>query len=318
MPDQGVDEILAAFESDGDARMDGELRPVAVPSDSPVYHYTNARGLKGIVDKDAIWLTERVHVNDPTELAYGLGFAIEWCDRQVDNDDLVTRVFFKQFRRGVDQLLDPVAAYVGSFSLRADILSQWCRYADDGRGFCLEFSPGFLGTQWNSHSDPGRVLAYLVDYRDDEIKRRQESCLERAREYIKRPEVVAALAHEPSRRELVVGMQALISYELLWNTLQFKHRAYGEEHEARVLLTGDAIPVRASAMHKTRVRGDEIVSYIELPFSPSIRSSGALRRLIVGPAASRETDLSVKTFLQSAGIDRVEVIRCDIPYRSTR
>ena len=318
MADSAVQTLLAAFEKNSDARMEGELRPLSVPLDSRVYHYTDAQGLKGILETDAIWLTERVHLNDPTEVAYGLRFAQDWCEKQVDSDHPLTRVLFGQFTRGVAQVLERIAAYIGSFSLREDILSQWCRYADDGRGFCLEFSPGFLGSQWNTHSDPGRVFAYLVNYSGDELKARQESCLARALEYIRRPEVERALVQEPLRREILVGMHTLISYELLWNTMQFKHHAYVDEREARVLLTGDARPVRSHAIHRTRVRRSEVVSYVELPFSPSIRSSGVLRRLIVGPASSRETHLSARALLQSVGLDHVETIQCDIPYRSTR
>jgi hypothetical protein len=77
-----VREILATFSKECDARMDGDLRQSPVPANSSVYHYTDAHGLKGIVEKDAIWLTNRVHLNDPTELAYGLGFAIDWCEKQ--------------------------------------------------------------------------------------------------------------------------------------------------------------------------------------------------------------------------------------------
>jgi hypothetical protein len=157
-----------------------------------------------------------------------------------------------------------------------------------------------------------------VNYREEEIKVRQESCLARARDYIRRPDVSKALSQATLRKELVVGMHALISYELLWNTLQFKHHAYSEECEARVLLTGDAPNVSSSTIHKTRVRKNELVSYIQLPFAPSIRSSGRLQRVIVGPAASNETFLSAKAFLRSAGFSGVEVRKCDIPYRATR
>jgi hypothetical protein len=104
--------------------MDAELRQLPVPSKSPVYHYTNVHGLKGIVESDALWLTDRVHLNDPTELAYGLKFALEWCDTHLDNEPPVVRLFFTQFRRGLDQVLDGIAAYVSSFCLRGDILSQ--------------------------------------------------------------------------------------------------------------------------------------------------------------------------------------------------
>lgn len=311
-------EILRVFSDASDARMDGELQPLPVPKACAAYHYTDAAGLKGIIEKDAIWLTERVHLNDPTELTYGLKFALDWCDKQLETGDRLGSTFFGLLRRGLDSIPPVIAAYVSSFSLAYDVLSQWCRYSDDGRGFCLEFSPDFLENQRTDYSGPGGLYAYVVDYRESEIKDRQESCLARAHEYMKRPDIKRAVSQEHSPREFIVGMQNAITYELIWNALQFKHPAYSDEREVRILLTGDPANLRTCAMHKTRVRRNELVSYVEFPFSPSILTAGLLRRVIVGPAASRESVASAEALLQSAHLGQVEVIQSSIPYRSMR
>src|ERR1039458_6661183 len=39
----------------------------ADPCRGTIYHYTNAEGLRGIVDKHEIWMTNTAFVNDPTE-----------------------------------------------------------------------------------------------------------------------------------------------------------------------------------------------------------------------------------------------------------
>lgn len=92
---------------------------------------------------------------------------------------------------------------------------------------------------------------------------------------MQRPEIPRAISQEPSRKAFVTGMLSAISYELIWNALQFKHKAYGDEREARILLTGDSLRLRATPLHRTRVRRNELVSYVELPFSPSIRTAGS-------------------------------------------
>jgi hypothetical protein len=106
----------------------------------PIFHYTDAGGFKGIIENDNIWLTERTHLNDPTELAYGLKYALDRCDQHVDVNDRLARVFFGSFQDGLARTLNAVGAYVTSFSLGGNVLSQWRRYADDGRGFCLELN----------------------------------------------------------------------------------------------------------------------------------------------------------------------------------
>ena len=82
-----------------------------------------------------------------------------------------------------------------------------------------------------------------------------------------------------------MGLQTLISYELLWTALQFQHNAYAEQRESRVLLAGEAAAVRSSDTHKTRAKDDESVSYVDIPFAPSLRSTGLLKCVIVGPAS---------------------------------
>ena len=41
----------------------------------PLYHYTDADGLKGIVENEEIWLTSVLHLNDPSEVNYGIDAA---------------------------------------------------------------------------------------------------------------------------------------------------------------------------------------------------------------------------------------------------
>jgi hypothetical protein len=38
----------------------------------PLYHYTDAAGLCGIVKSQKIWFTSYLHLNDPSELLHGL------------------------------------------------------------------------------------------------------------------------------------------------------------------------------------------------------------------------------------------------------
>jgi len=35
---------------------------------TPLYHYTDANGLKGIIENDEIWFTDYRYLNDPSEL----------------------------------------------------------------------------------------------------------------------------------------------------------------------------------------------------------------------------------------------------------
>ena len=41
----------------------------------PLYHYTNAGGLRGIIESQKIWFTSYPYLNDPSELTYGMNIA---------------------------------------------------------------------------------------------------------------------------------------------------------------------------------------------------------------------------------------------------
>jgi len=64
MSESAVTELPRSFEHGSEPRMDCEFQPHAVPTDAPIFHYTDAGGFKGIVENDNIWLTERTHLND--------------------------------------------------------------------------------------------------------------------------------------------------------------------------------------------------------------------------------------------------------------
>src|SRR4051812_25177954 len=43
----------------------------------PLYHYTDAVGLEGIIKNQEVWFTSFKHLNDPTEIEYGMSIAAE-------------------------------------------------------------------------------------------------------------------------------------------------------------------------------------------------------------------------------------------------
>ena len=43
--------------------------------DTSLYHYTDGRGLKGIIESQTIWFTDYRHLSDPSELTHGIDMA---------------------------------------------------------------------------------------------------------------------------------------------------------------------------------------------------------------------------------------------------
>jgi hypothetical protein len=103
-----------------------------------LYHYTDGRGLSGIAESQTIWFTDYRHLNDPSELSYGVDKARDLIRLKETGADADGRAFLQYSR---DMLLPKnfswLQLFIASFSRDRDELGQWRAYADNGRGYAL-------------------------------------------------------------------------------------------------------------------------------------------------------------------------------------
>src|SRR5208282_3656026 len=113
-----------------------------------VYHYTEDKGLRGILDSGVLWFTAVANLNDPTEMQHGLPDALKIIRaKKPSNGPQDANLLFATRLEEllIDSDFSNVAQYfVCCFSKSADDLRQWRAYADDGRGFALGFETGAL------------------------------------------------------------------------------------------------------------------------------------------------------------------------------
>ena len=67
--------------------------------ETPLYHYTDGRGLKGIMESQTIWFTDYRHLNDPSELVHGLEVAHDVIRLLETGADKRVRYFLDYLRR---------------------------------------------------------------------------------------------------------------------------------------------------------------------------------------------------------------------------
>lgn len=110
---------------------------------APLYHYTDGRGLKGILESGRIWFTDYRHLNDPSEVLQGMEFARDVARHLRASADPRARLFLDcfidMFRH--ENIETTLQFYIASFSREHDDLGQWRAYADNGRGFAIGFAP---------------------------------------------------------------------------------------------------------------------------------------------------------------------------------
>jgi len=105
----------------------------------------------------------------------------------------------------------------------------------------------------------------------------------------------------------------LIASQLIGISLGVKHEAYSLEREVRLIILGTHHAQKDDV--KTRIRGSEIVPYMESDLP--LRKKDGIVDIVIGPAADPSTNGAVQRLLQSFGVDPEGRIRqSGIPYRA--
>jgi Protein of unknown function (DUF2971) len=288
--------------------------------ETPLYHYTDGRGLKGIIEGEAMWFTDYRHMNDPSELTHGIEAVrdvIRAIEPGVDGRvGLWLATLADMFSQ--QNFSNALEFFIGSFSRERDDLGQWRSYADNGRGYALGLAPKFFRVVETPNRKPNEnVFVAPVVYRTDKIWVRHQGPIEKAASiFLETVEANAALMQ--NKNEVGIPFlqdmaRAVIASPLIWNCLTSKHPAYEHEREVRLIVLG--LCDKLMPYIKTRLRGSEIVPYIE--HRMALREPHSIVEIVVGPAAPVDTERTVRTMLKSLGADpNLPVGRSDIPYRA--
>jgi hypothetical protein len=285
---------------------------------APLYHYTDMRGLTGILTNEEIWFTDYRHVNDPKELLHGIALANAMLQRRINDggfvkflygwiDDLLTQ---KNFGRALE-------FFIASFSRRRDELGQWRAYADDGRGVAIGFSPRLFAATDAKNSEPSKN-SYVgpVFYKDSQTRARHAKGLDKAARMLD-----DALRYARRHlRDKKIGMgflnqlaRAVVAAPLLWNALTCKHPAYEHEAEVRMIILGEKKKFKGKISKRTR--NGRVVPYI--PRRLPLRERGNIAEIVIGPAAPKGAERDIRKLIKSLGMDsKIPVRRSRIPYRS--
>jgi hypothetical protein len=281
-------------------------------------HYTNARGLEGLIKSQELWLTNIEHLNDPSEFAHGVAIARQELSKQSEGQHPAIAKLATTVETAIKERLTlSMSFFVASFSTEADELGQWRAYGDDGRGFAIGISPKLL---WPSERKSPREmnntpkLAQVI-YDEKESRRRQAEVVSRAIQCVR--SCVSEIS--PSDQAAVVlflrHVSAQLTLGLLLNALATKHISYQAEREFRLILARPTVD--QEKLVRTRIRGPEFVPYVPVPLR--VREDNALTHIVLGPAALPQAESGLRHFLRSSGLNPEAIIkRSTIPYRSHR
>lgn len=303
----------------------------SLPIPEKIYHYTDGNGLKGILESGTFWLTDIFCLNDPSEIDFGKKIAADkfmvirntYFPR---NKETINKLYWFEFER----LLDDVDAcafravqklFVCSFSTMNDDLAQWRAYADDGRGYMLQFDRAALDAAFEEVIPEPRET-FLISY---DLDKDSEYSLRQLQQKIACQAVLAIDKILKEMGDFTHPVQAQIPAMKLFNayayyvfliSMHFKHKGYIGENEYRYMNIERSIPSKLDI--ENRFRPNEIILYQKFPWKPL--ASSALKSILIGPAADREKSRRfVNDCLAYYHLDyKVDVNFSDIPYRSIK
>jgi hypothetical protein len=261
-----------------------------------VYHYTSLQGLLGILQGKKLWLSSALHLNDSAEVNY----AIETLRQQLALRPKIEGVADEMWKKFSDEVssympsVQGVAHFVGSFSQRKDLLSQWRAYSGEGVGFSI----GFDFERLKKLADRIKFFFERCSYKPADHAARVNHFIDRGVQGLKKGRLRDAVT------KCVVG--------LLFMTPRLKHPSFEEEQEWRLIssLGQDDVEVRF------RVGKSMIIPYKEFEL---VGKDGKtpITEVVVGPAPHMKLSVaSVESLVLKSGLEDVEVSISEVPYRN--
>lgn len=284
-----------------------------------LYHYTDARGLIGIVESRALWATDFRYPNDGKELLY----PYEPLLHELESYEfpLLAAVKSRLDQICMGRWADPTGGvFVACLSVVRDEPGLWARLGGAGGGYALRLDVETLtGTAlYPASSQRGRLrmrlrtgpreVGYGDEWRDGQIER-----------------MAGLLAGGPVPGSEIVppGLAAA----LLDDLALIKHDAFGAEQEWRLVVharertalrhNSQTVAESVTATADVRLRSTAsgvLAPYVAVAFDPQ-----ALVEVVVGPTAMAELqEASVEKLLMYRGFAHTRVSASQIPYRSER
>ncbi len=289
-----------------------------------VYHYTNAQGLLGIMERGVLWATHYKSLNDPQELQFGLKSVHELFNQQIRkviqqrNVDLTDEEMRREAGIFASAFIDTYVGYgephVVSFSRHETdeekhngILSQWRAYGHDG-GYAIGFDGRKLGAIVSSALKKHKFLfVSLQDVKYGKIEW-SEKAKAVTKKYIEDYLDGADTGAIASSRDLIL--------EIIPQVMASKDNAFREERESRILAgpllrDDDFLGDRQKVVSSFRIRGGAVVPYIELFTDENLRS--AIKELLVGPHPNQSRRVeSLISLVRSQTCGDVPIKKCGI------
>jgi len=306
-----------------------------------LFHYTNRKGLLGILAARAIWASDPLYLNDSGEILHGyrqLIQALENETRSLEASDDPLIIQKARIRRSITESLERMvksapgqpttivsnSRFVASFSEADDDLNQWRAYCAPGDGYAIGFDRSLLGQVMASI--PGRDQSLWKCTYGDGLGEQLQEVARKVRELTDHPDAPRLLLSPGLERALGIAsenpreMFEPIDIEVLKLTalgldgaMKHKHQCFSSEKEHR-LVVGEL----ASGV-EYRIGRNFVIPYVAVALEPLI-CRGLFTSIRVGPGPQLDLDVRstrglVERACQALGVRPPPVQASELPLR---
>jgi hypothetical protein len=313
-----------------------------------LYHYTDQKGLLGIIENKCIWATHVRYLNDESEFIAAWEKSWNTLQEKIRQKELPGKdPAFRQSLEGMFRdtrqrirandnqkgayyvfcLTDDGASDSHKFGFDGDRLSQWRGYSRGGYGFSLGFDADALQTSFTASGNMLQLFRrceYSEQVQDAQIDRLANKHLDKflnAWDSYFSSRNTQNSDDETRKQGAVILWQHLI--EMYLDFIEFgmfmKHSGFREEDEWRASFTAED-----QTMCALRESIFGLTPYLSVGLDLS-KPPAPLKRIVVGPGPHKDEAVNgVKFLLETNGIkvwtegskEGVEVVPSQIPYRN--
>jgi hypothetical protein len=312
-----------------------------------LYHYTDQKGLLGILKDKCIWATHAQYLNDTSEgkivsqaifdelcsrynadsLFQSLGMTPDKTTKQnqcVDEEILGKGI-------SIATWVTSQNVFVASFSRQGNLLSQWRAYSGRSGGYSIGFKPSYLNAvgknflngrldRFNNADALVRCTYYdETDCDEKEMQSLKNEICSLVSSYINNASSIAGTSIVKGTEGFATSSAIALKHflPLAKRAAIAKNIGFHEEDEWRLalILNQNSIP----ADLEFRDGGSMLIPYLEIPLCWENQTID-IQEIIVGPRqnpdeAAKSVE-SVKMLLKREGIHGVDVIDSKIPFRN--
>lgn len=281
-------------------------RMMDVPAPPSLFHYTSAQGLIGVLEKNTLWFSNSMFLNDGSESFWGISIFETILDKFLEDHDSDAREVGEKLKTWVREAFNFYQPIVFCMSEEDNLLNQWRDYGKDITPYSIELETA--GIERSTYNFP----AYLCEVIYDPNVQRSMSAqlVEMIYGRYKSMDAMKPFVAE-DEQPLLIGA----AKEVVWLLSRFKNTAFQAEKEWRLICHRPDLNGRMKTLFRASPLG--AVPYYEW-FQPTLEGRAPLPiiHVTVGPSPySAVSDIALKQLLSETGYGEVPTHYSLIPIR---